>query len=544
MSLAANARTSRASAVLASEIEAISRNASAKREKAMEAGEYLPSDSQELFDGRIVNTEDGTSPTVWSKDYCGLLASYWIVGTLQGITGVLFPLVIYVNNKEPAFYTASAQLITIFWSYKIFYGFITDFIPLLGYRRKAYMLGGHGLAILIGFVMVFVCNDLAIEGVLALLTLQNFFSVFADVASDGFTVQIAHRESNDTRGKTQTYAYASRFVANCIGNIMSGFLLNGPSYGGSFDFELNVKWVFLIYACTAAIAYPLVIFCLKEPRNEDIGTSKSIGAHLNACKEMLLSRPIYQLIFFTIINQTLAGLVNSTNSNYSSLVLGVTPLQNNLNVVLQYVLVISGMMVIKTWFLNFSWRKMFIFSLTVQVILTNLIYLFVWDVSHDAWLYTFLSATNQFAYGMNFIIGSFFVVEIALPGQEAITYSILSTVHNLAIPLTTVISNQLLTAFDYLDNASIKADTTDFRTNWSYLQLVITILNMCSLFALFLFPTQKAHAQALMKKPSNRAIGWTIFALGVLLLLYTTVTIVLTIMPSTQCLEIAGGSGC
>eukprot|EP01135_Chromosphaera_perkinsii_P002644 Nk52_evm12s226 gene=Nk52_evmTU12s226 len=550
-SLNANAisRSSRASFVLESEINAIRNNQDAHKSKQAEAGfgdiedVNVPADKFEAKDALQANSAT-SSPTVWSKSHFGLLCSYWIVGILQGITSTIYPLAVLVYQKEPNFVQSAAQLITIFWSFKFVYGFLTDFVPIFGYRRKVYIVGGHGIAIAIAFLMVYLSQSFSIEGILAILTLQNFFSVFADVASDGYTVGVAHREHVSIRGKTQTYAYSARFVANLVGALIAGVLMNGPFYGGDFDFEVSVSNVFLIYACCAAVAYPGVIFFLHEDKTLKSPGDKSIFEHLIDSKNILLKRPIYQLIAFTLMNQTLAGMVNNTNSNFAGNVLHMTSFQNSLNTIFQYILLLAGMMIIKTWCLGYDWRKMFAATLLAQVILTNLVFIFIWDVSHDSWLYVVLSATNQLPYGMNFIVASYFMVEIAEPGQEAVTYSILTTVHNLAIPLTTVLSNQIAGAFDNLDNDSIKADTSDFRWDWTYLQIIITCLNALSLFCLNLFPRQKAEARALIQKPSNPALAWFIFWVTICCLIYSVLCNVLTIVPSTQCLKAIGGPGC
>ena len=207
-----------------------------------------------------------TTPQFWSRDYFGLMASYWIVGIFEGLKGLIYPLVVVLNGKSPSFQTSAGQLIVIFWSYKFFYGFVTDFVPIFGYRRKIYILGGHTASILICFLIAAVTESVTIEVTLALMTLQNFFSVFADVASDGFTVQLAQRESELNRGKTQTYVYSTRFTANIVGYLASGILLNGPTFHGQFSFEVSQSEIFIVYGCFAAIVYPLLIFCLKEER--------------------------------------------------------------------------------------------------------------------------------------------------------------------------------------------------------------------------------------------------------------------------------------
>eukprot|EP01135_Chromosphaera_perkinsii_P008818 Nk52_evm13s1485 gene=Nk52_evmTU13s1485 len=540
------ARVSHASCTLEGEIAAINRNHQDAKVKEAEAGYSAYDDKEEKVDEefRHVQTADGKSPTIWSRKYFGLACSYYIVGIFLGLVGFLQPLVILVNHKSPSFFASSQQLITIFWSYKIFYGFFIDYMPIFGYSKKMYQLFGSGVSIAITFILAFVAEDLSIEAILGLMTVQNFFSVMADCANDGFTCYLSHRESESDRGKTLTLVYASRFVGTLVTFVIAALGMSGPFYSGSFNFELSMNNNFLVLACAAAAAYPFLFFCMDEERYVKQDVKRTFTGEIKSLKDILMNRAIYQLMFFMVVNQTFMGFTNNVNTNYASITLGMDGFQSNLNNIFQYILLLGGMTIVKKWGLKYNWVYMFIGTFIVQLLLVNLVYLFVWDVSHNSWLYVVLSATNQLPYGMNFIISSFFMVEIATPGHEALVFGLFSTVHNICIPLATVLSNQLMSAFDNLSNDAIKADTNDFRESWSYYQLSVTCIMLLCLIVMPLFPKQKEQARALAHKSSNKLIGVLVTILVTLCLLYATVCTVLTIVPSTQCLTFIGGGGC
>eukprot|EP01135_Chromosphaera_perkinsii_P002185 Nk52_evm20s218 gene=Nk52_evmTU20s218 len=540
------ARVSRASCTLDGEIAAVNKNHFDTKVKEAEAGFSTFDPTEEKVDDefRHVQTADGKSPTIWSRKYFGLACSYYIVGIFLGLVGFLQPLVIILNHKDSAFYTSSQQLITIFWSYKIFYGFFIDFCPVLGYSKKFYQLFGSGVSIAITFVLAFVAESLSIEAILGLMTVQNFFSVMADCANDGFTCYLSHRESESARGKTLTLVYSARFIGTMVTFVIAALGMSGPYYSGSFDFELSINNNFLVLACAAAAAYPFLFFCMDEERYVKQEVKRTLTGEMKSLKDILMNRAIYQLMFFMIVNQTFMGFTNNTNVNFATITLGMDSFQNNMNNIFQYVLILIGMQIVKKWGLKYNWVYMFIGTFIVQLLLVNLVFLFVWDVSHNSWLYVVLSATNQLPYGMNFIISSFFMVEIAAPGHEALVFGLFSTVHNICIPLVTVLSNQLMSAFDHLSNAAIKADTTQFRESWSYYQLSITCLMLCCLLVMPLFPKQKEQARALANKPSSKLLAILVIVLVTACLIYATLCIALTIVPSTQCLKFIGGSGC
>eukprot|EP01135_Chromosphaera_perkinsii_P001942 Nk52_evm9s213 gene=Nk52_evmTU9s213 len=525
---------------------AVRQNAFMSKAKEAEAGLSSLSGEVASDDGefRHVQTADGKSPTIFSRKYIGLACSYYIVGLFLGLIGMLQPLVIILNHKDSAFYTSAYQLITIFWSYKIFYGFFIDFCPIFGYRMKVYQLFGNGVAIGITFLLAFVAEDLSIETILALMTVQNFFSVMADCANDGFTCYLSHRESESTRGKTLTWVYSARFVGTMVSFIIAALGMSGPYYSGSFDFELSINNNFLVLAIAGAAAYPFMIFCMDEERYAVQESRRTFIGEMKSLKDILMNRAVYQLMFFMILNQTFMGFTNNTNSNFATITLGMDAFQFNVNNIFQYLLLLLGMYLVKQWGMKSNWVYMFIGTFIVQLLLVNLVYLFVWDVSHDTWLYVVLSATNQLPYGMNFIISSFFMVEIAAPGHEALVFGLFSTVHNICIPLSVVLSNQLMSFFDNLTNDAIEADTNDFRESWSYYQLAVTVLMVMCLIVMPLFPKQKEEARALAKKPSNKFLAVAVCIFVGLCAIYATLCIVLTIVPSTQCLKFIGGPGC
>eukprot|EP01135_Chromosphaera_perkinsii_P008819 Nk52_evm14s1485 gene=Nk52_evmTU14s1485 len=540
------ARVSQASFTLESEIAAINKNHQDAKVKEAEAGLSTYHVKEKNVDEAFcpVQAADGKSPTIWSRKYIGLACSYYIVGIFLGLAGILQPLVLIVNHKQAPFFASSQQLITIFWSYKIFYGFFIDYMPILGYSKKMYQLIGSGISIAILFVLAFTADTLSIEAILGIMTVQNFFSVMADCANDGFTCHLSHRETESDRGKTLSLVYSTRFVGTMVTYVIAALGTNGPSYKGSFDFDLSMNNIFLVLGCVSAIAYPFLFFCMDEERYVKQDVKRTFTGEMKALKDILMNRAIYQLMFFMLVNQTFMGFQNNVNTNFATDVLRMNGFQNNMNFVFQYILLFGGMAIVKKWGLRYNWVYMFIGTFLVQLVLINFVWLFVWDVSHDSWLYVVLSATNQLPYGMNFIVSSFFMVEIAAPGHEALVFGLFSTVHNICIPLATVLSNQLMSAFDNLSNDDIKADTNDFRESWSYYQLAVTGIMMMCLVVMPLFPRQKEEARALARKSSNRFLAISVLILCILALIYATVCTILTIVPSTQCMTFIGGGGC
>merc|ERR1719454_2558552 len=116
-------------------------------------------------------------------------------------------------------------MFTLFWSYKIFYGFISDTVPIRGQRRKPYLIIGWTIAIICSIVQALVANfsgtvdvcynvnssrtpcsgpdvekgpftasAISVNTITLLMTANNFGYVMADVAMDSMAIQLAQRE--------------------------------------------------------------------------------------------------------------------------------------------------------------------------------------------------------------------------------------------------------------------------------------------------------------------------------------------------------------
>ena len=141
----------------------------------------------------------------FSKDYIGVLANYLSVGLmLGGSTSILYPILVVREGVTPSLMTASTSLVTVFWSYKILFGFLSDCFPLFGLKRKPYICLGWSLCAFFLLALAREGHEVLPHTLVLYLTLANCGYVMADVSADGFMVWIAHREPINQRGRMQT----------------------------------------------------------------------------------------------------------------------------------------------------------------------------------------------------------------------------------------------------------------------------------------------------------------------------------------------------
>ena len=175
--------------------------------------------------------KEGEEINPWSLPYIGIPIQYFSVGIIfAGSVSILYPILIVQNGVTSSFYTAAANLVTLFWSYKILFGFLSDCFPLCGYKKKSYItLGWVGCTItLVGLSCM--GSGVSSTNLVLMLTFVNLCYVMADVAADGFMVWIAHREPIQKRGKMQTLIYTVREVGRIVVNVIILFAFSSAEY--------------------------------------------------------------------------------------------------------------------------------------------------------------------------------------------------------------------------------------------------------------------------------------------------------------------------
>jgi hypothetical protein len=151
-------------------------------------------------------------------------------------------------------------------------------------------------------------------------------------------------------------------------------------------------------------------------------------------------------------------------------------------------------------------------------------------------------------YTLNFLASHASMVEVAQPGYEAITYSLITTATNAVSPLSAVVSYQLLAFFPSLnDQESIAADTPQVRKDFACLHSLIILLNMSSLLSLPLLPRQKKETREMVAK-GEKSSFWGCFVIvsAFTFLSYSTFVTFVTVKYHDVygCMKILGGGGC
>jgi hypothetical protein len=349
-------------------------------------------------------------------------ACYLLVGLLQGLSSPLvnvFPLDL---NATQAQQTTLSSIRSLPASFKLIFGFLSDNVPIFGYRRKPYMLFGWLLASLSLFMLLLLSNlhvtpgnagcfesaDSAEETVppddapsIAFLSLSllGFGTGFwlADVMGDSIVAERAKLEPAESRGSIQSFCYSCRFFGLMVAAPLSTYLYStvGPYF------------IILLLSVMPLTILPL-IWGLDEVKDAPISSTK------DQCHEIwktVCSRAVWQPMGFVYL-YNLLQVGNSAWREYLTVVLHFTTCQLNLILITAFVLLYLGVLSYKYWFITWSWRKVYIVTTVLGAIFSFLQVLLIRGITFGLSNFWFALGDDAFA---EFIQGIQFLVSALAP---------------------------------------------------------------------------------------------------------------------------------
>ncbi|KAG2787036.1 hypothetical protein JG687_00017430 [Phytophthora cactorum] len=534
------------------------------------AGVKTPDGTPELLEGGALRP--GGMPNLMSRDHIGLIFQYAAVGVVYGmLPETVYPFMQQYLNCSGAQVAAAKELVILPWSFKVFYGIMSDCFPLFGFRRRPYMVIGWVICIAMLLLMAImpigqpyytVASDRKVDvadytpeiearlnysapGEGAKYVVIMFFAAFgyvlSDVCSDSIVCELAQQEPMAKRGKTQSAIYTVRTTLVILGELLVGFCFNGEDYGGDFDFSLSFPELMIIMVVLTAPAVPLTWYFIKEEKAERLDFRK----YIKEFWDLLCKRVVYQVIAHHFFAGIFSSISYTASSPVQSYMVGVTPINNTLNDVLGHLCFMTGIMVTSKYGLHWNWRFMIVATGIVVIIVDCSVALItVWDIFRNQWFWLGPPIAVQIPSGVAWIIALFVTVEIAGVGNEGAVYGLMTTVGNLATPFATTLTLLINGPFD-ITNARVQADDHSVRVDITYTIIISYVMTIFSWAFLVLLPRQKKETQELARNGgSNKVFGGLTVAYLSFALVWSLMANTLAIFDSTSCLLIAGGKGC
>uniref|UniRef100_K3W660 Transmembrane protein n=1 Tax=Globisporangium ultimum (strain ATCC 200006 / CBS 805.95 / DAOM BR144) TaxID=431595 RepID=K3W660_GLOUD len=463
-------------------------------------------------------------------------------------------------------------LVIIPWSFKVFYGMLTDCFPLFGYRRRPYM--ALGWATCLAFLVAMACtpigkpyypdpsfwdkenahidftpeekatfNESALNdgGKYVMMMFAAVGYVMSDVAADAVLVDVAQREPVTIRGQTQTAIYTVRTIFMVITNLFLAFCFNGKDYGGSYDFTLSFPQVMLVLAVCLAPVVPITWLFIQE----EFFVSPGFRNYIRELWGVVQTRAVCQVIAYKFFSGVFENATFVSTDPVQRIWAKVETRNEKLATVLTYGIMAFTLMLTARYGLNWNWRAMLLVTMLTVVVLDAIcMFSVTWDIVRNQFFWLGISVVEQLPQGINFIVATYVVVELAELGHEGAIYALLTTVNNLSDPFAKAILKQIDAHYD-VTNDEISEDSRDTRMKVSATLFIMYGMKLFSLVFLPLLPPQKKATQHLKATGgSSRTLGFLTMAYVGFAMVWSVMTNLMTMYKSTSCLTIAGGSGC
>ncbi|RLN56166.1 hypothetical protein BBJ29_003322 [Phytophthora kernoviae] len=515
---------------------------------------------------------EGPAPEPRSKTYFGFLFQYAGAGLVySALYSLVYP---YLNNylRMSGIATASAYvLIALPWSLKTFFGIITDCYPIFGYRRRPYMVIGWAVCTICSLVMTVMpegdpyypdnawaslsesaltadqiaeinydAPDNGIKFVL-LMIIANLGMVLSFTAAGGTLVELSQRESEQRRGDLQTMIWVSRGAGGVVASAICGFGLNSEQYGGTFAGSIRVGGIMGVCAATSLATGIIAWYCIDEERAE----RRSMKEEIKKLYGLIQYRVVYQVLAYQFFGNMFSYVSVTAATPLQSIWLTVTPVNSSVATIISGLISMASLLTVRQWGLNWNWRWMIVVA-QIGVIFVDCFPTFftIWDVYRSQWFWLGVPLLEQVPYNIGFIVSTYCMVEIMEEGNEAAFYGLVVAVSSLASPFATVITKNIDANFD-IATADLQRDDTTVRQQVTYAYLCSYACKLFSCVFVLLLPRQKAETQEMRRTGGkSRIVGVIAVIMIAFTYVWTILTNVMSIFPSTSCYQIAGGDGC
>lgn len=492
-----------------------------------------------------INTSHRRSFNICTNETRGIIIQYGAVGLIYGaIPGTIYPFLQNYYNMEGHEIVAARNLILLPWSFKIVYNFLTDCVPIRGYRRRPYLLLGWSLCVAMLLLMAFTeveppyFTDPSMRSVvpeqytheqeesihaerkpsaskfIVYMMWTAFGYVLVDVTADAMLVEVTQREPENIRGHTHSAAYTVRSIAMIVANCISGICFNGKDYGGTFDFFLTFPELMFSFAIFLLPVFPIAWFLVYENRFE----AQPIRHYIQDIWIALQTKFVYQLLAYKFLSGICSNFTSVALEPMQMYWLKVTPFMEKIANIFSFCTIAVTFFTIAKYGLQWNLRRTIVGTALLSIGLDSMRTLSTtWNYIRNPWLWLFLPVLEQIPLATSFILTTYVSLEIGGVGREAALYGLLTSVSSLAEPVGQTISKHINAQFR-ITNKAIQQDPKDVRMQ---ITITLAIKYGAQLFALVwlpLLPLQKQKTTRLTAGRTDQVIG--LCTIGYLLLAF------------------------
>ncbi|MGB3239507.1 MAG: folate/biopterin family MFS transporter [Geitlerinemataceae cyanobacterium] len=402
----------------------------------------------------------GNEPT---PELMAILLVYFV----QGILGLARLAVSFFLKDDlgltPAEVSAMLGIVALPWTIKPLFGFMSDGLPILGYRRRPYLLLS-GLLGVASWIALGTVVETAWQATLA-ISLGSFSVAIADVIADSLVVERVREESLSRVGSLQSLCLGTSAAGGLLTAYLSGFLLE----------HFSTRVIFLITA-----SFPLLIAftvaLITEERVQGQIDFSNMKQQVGQLKNAITQKSIWLPTLFLFIWQA-TPTAESAFFFFTTNELGFQPeFLGRVRLVVS-IAAIFGVWVFQRFLKAVPFRTIFAWSTVMSAALGMTMLLLVTHANRaigidDHWFSLgdslVLTVMGQIAFMPVLVLAA----RLCPPGVEATLFALLMSVTNLAHLISYEFGAVLMHAMGITE------------TNFDRLWLLVTITNLSTLLPL------------------------------------------------------------
>ncbi|MDJ0517150.1 MAG: folate/biopterin family MFS transporter [Trichodesmium sp. MO_231.B1] len=362
----------------------------------------------------------GNEPT---PELIAILLVYFV----QGILGLGRLAVSFFLKDElamsPAEVSALLGIVAIPWMIKPVFGFISDGVPIFGYRRRPYIIFS-GILGAFSWIALAKWVDTPLEATVA-IAMSSLSVAISDVIVDSLVVQKVQKESVSSTGSLQSLCWSAAALGGLITAYFSGYLLE----------HFSNQTVFLITA-----TFPLIVsavpFLIDEEKvtigiNFDNVKQQIKQVRKAITKKSILLPTAFLFLWQATPNSESAFFFFSTNE------LGFQPEFLGRIRLVTSIAALFGVWLFQRFFKSVPFRKIFGWSTIISAVLGMTTLLLVTHTNRalgidDHWFSLgdslVLTVMGEIAFMPILVLAA----RLCPPGVEATLFALLMSIYNLA----------------------------------------------------------------------------------------------------------------
>ena len=363
----------------------------------------------------------------YGQDPTPELMAILMVYFVQGILGLARLAVSFFLKDDlgltPAQVAAMMGIAALPWVIKPVFGFISDSLPIWGYRRRSYLILSGGLGCLAWVGMASIVQS-ALAATLA-IALSSLSVAVSDVIVDSLVVERVRQESQSDAGSLQSLCWSATALGGIITAYFSGWLLA----------HMSTRNVFLITA-----TFPLIVSAvaglIADPKVNTQFNLDTTKHQIQQLKQAITQKSIWLPVAFLFLwqatpsSETAFFFFTTNDLGFDPEFLGRIRLVTSLAA-------LFGIWIFQRFLKAVAVRRIFLWSTLLSAALGMTTLLLVTHANRalgigDQWFSLgdslILTVLGQIAYMPVLVLAA----RLCPPGVEATMFALLMSVSNLA----------------------------------------------------------------------------------------------------------------